>query len=111
MQRQRVRLDHPQPAGRFGGEFAHGFRRPRIHLDGRNGRRRRIQQRARQPARPRPDLDDMPPRQIPRLAHDARGQVLIEQKVLAEGPPRRQAVTRDDVTEGNPIRDRGWPWR
>ncbi len=65
--------------------------------------------RAGQPARPRPDLDHVPPGQVAGLPGDARGQVGVEQEMLAERAARIQPVPRDDLAQRRQRRLRPTP--
>ncbi len=62
--------------------------------------RTRRQQRPRQPARTGPDLDDGLPVEWPGFARDARGEIKIEQEILAQRPPRFEPVASHDIAQG-----------
>ena len=92
---QRVALDHPQCAGVLGRELCQCGEAAAVALDGGHARTG-IDQRARQPAGPRPDLENICPRQVAGHAGDAVEQLRIEKEVLPKRLRRRQAMARDD---------------
>src|SRR5690606_37505589 len=70
-----------------------------VPLDGDDPRGAFEQQRAREPAGPRPDLDDGAARQVARDPRDPARQVEVQDEVLAEALFRCQPQARDDLTE------------
>ena len=88
---ERVAGDDVEPAGIVRGDLAERRDRALVALDRDHARGAFGEQRARQPARARADLDDGDAVERAGGARDAAGQVEIEQEVLAERFARRRA--------------------
>ena len=95
IQRQRIGRDHLQPSGIRRRHFGQGCDTARVLLDRQHPPRPFGQQAPRQPARPRPDLKHIAPRQIARRPRNSGGQVQIQQKVLPQPLLRHQIMRRD----------------
>src|SRR5438045_2262207 len=83
---------------------AAAHRRAPVALDRDDAAGIRCEQRARQPARPRTDLDDVHAAERPALivrggARDAPRHIQIEDEILPEAPPRHEPMPRDDLAQ------------
>ena len=103
---ERVGEDHGQAAGKRGLQFGQGWPAALVALDGDHLPGAHFQQRAREAAGPRADLDDGALGEIAGGARDAAGEVEIEQEMLAKRAAGAEAVARDDITERRQVRRR-----
>ncbi len=80
-------------------DFRQRTSRAIVALNGDDSRRAKRQKRAREPARPRTDFDYGDCLERSRGAGDPRGEIEIEQEVLAERFSRGQAVAANNLAE------------
>ncbi len=104
---QRVARDDLQPAGIGGGDLGQGGQAARILLDGAHLARARGEQAAGQTAGAGTDLDHVRRGQVACGPCDARGQVEVEDEVLAKRLFRGQVMRGDDLAQGGQAVDGG----
>ena len=95
----RVGLDDLEALRVTSGDLGESRQAARIALDGDHPFRALSEKRARQAARTRADLDDGDAGERPARPRDARGQVEVEQEVLAERFLRREPVALHDLPQ------------
>ena len=103
---QARRLHDLEPAGIARGNFLQGGDRALVMLDGDDALRAEREQRARQPARAGTDLNDGGVLERPGGTRDARGEIEVEQEVLAQRFACRQCVLANDLAKRREVVDR-----
>ena len=91
--------DNFEPAGIVRGDFLQCADRASVALDGNDSRRTKRQKRACKPARPWTDLDDRDRLERSRRASDPRGEIEIEEEVLAERFSRGKTIAANNVAQ------------
>ena len=102
----RVGADDLQPSRIAPGNLLQRRQRALVALDGDDAPRAQRQQRARQPAGTGADLDDGGIFERARGARDPRGEVEVEQEILAERFARRQSMLANDLAKRRKVVDR-----
>src|SRR6478735_7507719 len=95
-----------ETAGIARGNILQGRDRALVMLDGDDASGAEREQGARQPARTRTDLDDGGVLERSRRTRDARGEIEVEEEVLAERFARRQSVLANDLAKRREVVDR-----
>ena len=106
---QRIRLDHPQPAGMRRLQLRQRRHRPAVEFHRRHRRGGAGQQGAGQAAGAGADLQHMPAVEVAGQGGDAPAERLIQQEMLAERLPRLQPMPRRWCPEGREGRRRSAP--
>ena len=111
--RQRIRLDHPQPAGIGRGQFCQRGEAPGVVLDGNHLLCPRRQQRAGEATGAGADLEHRALGQVARRCGNAGDQPGVGEEVLAVALQRRQAVRVDHIAQRRQVRlaSGGHGWR